>query len=540
MSRIVFIAEQSYIEHIDIITGHIDSNMHANKYGNCITCKKCISRKLDAFRCLVCDEYDHVSCSKMALTPVEISKHQSPSFRFEYLCCNCRVDVISFKRAVISHKLFPSPAADTSVEVKQLREQLKKHREIFAAQKNELANYHRNEISSIYDQTKHLVSIHDNIASTRPTDLEKKLSSISQSHGELSAENKSLRDECDAIKRESSDMFHEVCTEIDRLKQKCLEHDQLIRSRTYIKAADSTLMSGLDAVKCSDKSSNKSIRAEEKSCDNNNTHFNTVPDVSRKAAPSIYSPIEYLKSTFAMNISEKTTPEKPAPLPPMPNYSTPESPRSTSNTVSSRTGTIPKTQSEYQLKMSKMVNNCHYRATYLRKNELLWKQYLPEITYVDVHRAIVDLATQNCLVIDTNRSLHSIAIYLSPIVLEMVSKFMEGEGKPAAYNNVVNYFNTNVNTDAQEDGHVRMDMFRSFANIMDMLLARLVFRYVGCTFKHIDEKSRGERYFVSSLFDLSELISGKDPVPSYMLHKCLYPSNRLRRRSIIAICHPAR
>lgn len=35
-------------------------------------------------------------------------------------------------------------------------------------------------------------------------------------------------------------------------------------------------------------------------------------------------------------------------------------------------------------------------------------------------------------------------------------------------------------------------MFRSFANIMDVLLARLVYRYVGCTFNHIEEKLKGE------------------------------------------------
>lgn len=75
MSRIVFSAEQSYIEHIKILTGYND-DMHANKYGVCITCKKCVARKLDAFRCLICDEYEHVGCSKLPLTPVEVTKRQ--------------------------------------------------------------------------------------------------------------------------------------------------------------------------------------------------------------------------------------------------------------------------------------------------------------------------------------------------------------------------------------------------------------------------------------------------------------------------------
>lgn len=58
--------------------------------------------------------------------------------------------------------------------------------------------------------------------------------------------------------------------------------------------------------------------------------------------------------------------------------------------------------------------------------------YLPEITYTDVNRAIVDLATHNCIVIETDRSLNAIATQLSPIVMEMVNKVIRGEGKPAA------------------------------------------------------------------------------------------------------------
>lgn len=60
-----------------------------------------------------------------------------------------------------------------------------------------------------------------------------------------------------------------------------------------------------------------------------------------------------------MNVSEKKTPEKPAELTPGPHCSTPGTPKPSSTRASSRTGTIPKMQTEYQLKMSEMINmNC--------------------------------------------------------------------------------------------------------------------------------------------------------------------------------------
>lgn len=116
--------------------------------------------------------------------------------------------------------------------------------------------------------------------------------------------------------------------------------------------------------------------------------------------------------------------------------------------------------------------------------------------------------------------MHSAATFLTPYVMEMAENFVKGAVKPEPYNDVVRYYHDTTEPDMQDDVSVRIDMFKEFAVIVDTLLARLLFKYIGCTFSELKTDDRGDRYLIHSLFDMALLMDGKKPMPSYMLAKC--------------------
>lgn len=301
----------------------------------------------------------------------------------------------------------------------------------------------------------------------------------------------------------------------------------------------STLIDGLDSVQAQHT---PNVSAEKSQ---NDSH------VTRKSFnAAIQSLIDFLKSPHQLDVSP---PKKPATIDKVV-YSTPSSPEPSSEGATNartnnakcvqwgaKTTATPPNSARmdtcdtmklgadgikfYDFPVEEIdsweeINSDHYRAVFCDSKSKYWNNFLFQFSYNDVHRAMLDLATLNCIHIDTARSMHAAVTFATPYVMEMIATFANGMGRPECFNDVVKYYHKTTEPDVQDDEQTRIDMFDAFGNIADTLLARLIYRYIGCTFKIINSSERCDRYLVHSLYDLSLIMDEKMPLPAYMLRKC--------------------